>query len=192
MDRLLALLLGRRYRQITTLGREYLVHSYRSLGLSRYWQYRNFLFIFDGCKITWLLRIIAPTFCYCFTFSSTCGTTKLEFITIFRSNRHNQYHLIHPERERQCLYKRPVAAVGLNVVLFAECVWCPLSRIEDWVVNNKSPTFYFVLYATITLMCLSLTLNQFLYCSFASAILHHVTEFVSQSEGNGKHLFRES
>ena len=103
VDLVLALLLGCRYRQIVTLSRQYLVQPYGSLGLSRYWQYRNFLIQFRWMENNLVLCVIASSFCYCFPFSSTCETTKLEFITIIRSNRDNPYHLIHSERERQCL-----------------------------------------------------------------------------------------
>ena len=43
VDRLLALLLGRRNREIVTLSRVYVVLISRSLGLSKFWQYHNFL-----------------------------------------------------------------------------------------------------------------------------------------------------
>ena len=97
--RLLALLLGRRYRQIVALSREYLVQSYWSLGLARYRQYRNLLIPFRLMQNNLVVEnnSISSAFCYCFTFSSTCGTNKFESITILRSNGDNQYHLIHAE-----------------------------------------------------------------------------------------------
>ena len=181
VDRLLALLLGLRYRQIVTLRRVYLVVIvvWVCPGIG------NAVIFFsnlDGWIITsgtfGIVCVITSAFCYC---------------TIFFKLRHQQAR-VHNHSQEQLNQATPLDISRYRKTVFS-ALWLQMASAFCYlpyflvspvayreVVNNKSPTFYLVLYTTITVMCFSSTLNPFLYCWHNKSIRRTVWGILFGSE----------
>ena len=163
VDRLLALLVGLRYRQVVTLSRVYVV----AIAI--------WVLIGVGNAITAMLNPYAATI-VSVTGSIMCLITALLCYTrIFFKLRHQQTQARNnpPELENRTIllnvsrYRRTVfAALWMQSAL----VFCyvpylllaPFARPE--IEKRLSSTAYFLLYSTITLMFFNSTLNPILYC----------------------------
>ena len=163
VDRLLALLLGLRYRQVVTLRRVYVVaiacwvcHGFGSAVVGFY-SYNGWeIFIATGILLCLMTSI------YCYT-------------RIFLRLRHHQTHVqdIAQEQANQTLptnltrYKKTVTIamwlqLALVVCYFPYVVVAPLAFHE--IQTRQSSAHFLALYSTITLMCLNSILNPVLYC----------------------------
>ena len=163
VDRLLALLLGLRYRQIVTLRRVYAVNAT--------------LWVFPGVSSA-IFWIFSPATWK--VWSSTCLTLCLItslfcYTRIFVRLRHQQSQLHnHPQEQgiqtipsNSLRYRKTVhTALWLQTAL----VFCylpymlvaPFANRE--IQNTHESAFYIPLYTTVTLMCFNSTLNPILYC----------------------------
>ncbi|XP_067051890.1 melanocortin receptor 3-like [Acropora muricata] len=163
VDRVLALLLGLRYRQVVTVRRVYVV-------VIVLW-----ILIGVGMAILTMLntdagRVVAlPAIAVCLLTSTFCYTTI--FFTL--RNQQTQVHNNSPEQENQTIslnisrYRRTVST---TLWLQMSVVFCYLpyllfaSVAYRQIVKTQSPSLYSQFYSTVTLMCLNSILNPILYC----------------------------
>ena len=163
VDRLLALFLGLRYRQVVTLRRVYVV-------IIALW-----VLIGASNAITAMLNPYAMTI-VSGTGSTMCLITALVcYTTIFFKLRHHQtqVHNNPPEQENQTIllnirrYRKTVStALWLQLALvFCFLPYILLERPARREIEDKhSSALYFPLYSALTLMFFNSTLNPILYC----------------------------
>ena len=163
VDRLLALLLGLRYRQVVTARRVYVVAIVLWILIGVGTAILT-MFNTDAGGVVALsgiaMCLMTSTFCY----------TKI-FFTL--RNQRTQIHNSHPEQENQTIslnisrYRRTVST---TLWLQMSVVFCYLpyllldSLAYRQSVKTPSPSFYSQYYSTVTLMCSNSTLNPILYC----------------------------
>ena len=162
VDRLLALLLGLRYRQVVTLGRVYVVTvAVWVLGAGE-----TISFMLNRVVV---IMVASTNITVCLITSTICYTT------IFFKLR-KQQTLVHncpPEQGNQ--------TISLNISGYRKTVstslWLQLALLFCYVPfllmaqfahqqfeKNQSSAFYLPFYSTITLMFFNSTLNPILYC----------------------------
>ena len=163
VDRLLALLLGLRYRQVVTVRRVYVV-------VIVLW-----ILIVVGMAILTMLNtdagvVVAQSCIPVGLMTSIFCYTRI-FFTL--RNQQTQVHNNHPEQENQTIslnvsrYRRTVST---SLWLQMSVVFCflpylllaPLAYRE--FVKTQSQSFYIQFYSTVTLMCSNSILNPILYC----------------------------
>ena len=163
VDRLLALFLGLRYRQVVTLRRVYVV----IIGL--------WVLIGVGNAITAMLNPSAATI-LSVTGSMMCLITALICYTaIFFQFRHqqNQAHNNLPVQKNQTIqlkmfrYRKTVSTAMWMQLALVFCyspylLLAPFAR--SGIENKQSSALFFPLYSTVTLMFFNSTLNPILYC----------------------------
>ena len=163
VDRLLALLLGLRYRQVVTARRVYVV----AIVL--------WILIGVGTAILTMFNtdaggvVALSGIAMCLMTSTFCYTTI--FFTL--RNQRTQVHNNHPEEENQTIslnisrYRRTVST---TLWLQMSVVFCYLPHLlldslaYRQSVKTPPPCFYSQYYFTVTLMCSNSTLNPILYC----------------------------
>ena len=163
VDRLLALLLGLRYRQVVTVRRVYVVVIviWILVGVGK--AILTMVSPDAGLVVSQSgipLCLMTSTFCY----------TRIFFKL---RNRQTQVHNNHPEQENQIIslnisrYRRTVST---SLWLQMSVVFCYLpylllaSLAYRQFVKTQSPSFYSHFYSTVTLMCSNSILNPILYC----------------------------
>ena len=163
VDRLLALLLGLRYRQVVTLSRVYVV-------IIALW-----VLIGVSNAITAVLNPYAATV-VSGTGSTMCLITALVcYTTIFFKLRHHQtqVHNSPPGQENQTIqlnirrYRKTVStALWLQLALvFCFLPYMLLERnARREIEDTHSSALYFPLYSALSLMFFNSTLNPILYC----------------------------
>ncbi|XP_068757729.1 melanocortin receptor 5-like [Montipora capricornis] len=163
LDRLLALLLGLRYRQVVTLRRAY-------VAVIIFWLFPSFGSVGVGfCSHeAWELLLIT-SIVLCLIISIYCYTR------IFLRLRHPQTHIRDSAQEQAnqtipmniTRYKKTVSiAMWLQLALlfcyFPYVVVAPFAYRE--IQTRQSSAFFLSLHATVTLMFCNSTLNPILYC----------------------------
>ena len=160
VDRLLALLLGLRYRQVVTLKRIY-------LALSGFWV----LSVISSTMSFWQQVII---FWYGYIVKSLCVVTSIiSYAKIFITLRHNQVHAqVHVDAGQQsqtitlnrARYKKTLSS-ALWVQLALVACYLPYNIVEILVLKTGlSPSLYLPRLFAGTLICLNSSLNPILYC----------------------------
>ena len=160
VDRLLALLLGLRYRQIVTLNRTYVM-------LVVFW-------ITSTVAATSYLQNHLITLWYSYIGIPLCLVTSLVvYIKIFLLLRHHQAQVqdhIHQEQQSQtsrlniARYKKAVFSTLWMQLTLVTC-YLPYNIVAALISNsNLNSSEYLVWLFTITLLYLNSTLNLFLYC----------------------------
>ena len=172
VDRLLALLLGLRYRQVVTLKRVYLAATgfwvVSILGTATYfWSYViNLWFGYVGI-------------CMCLSISIT------SYSKIFLILRHHQIQ-IHQEQ--------PVQSIPLNIARYRKAVsnamwvqftlvvcYLPFGIVEFFVLHKGlSESIYLARWITATLVLLNSSLNPLLYCWKIREVRHAVKDIIRQ------------
>ncbi|XP_073247219.1 melanocyte-stimulating hormone receptor-like [Porites lutea] len=179
VDRLLALLLGLRYRQVVTLGR-------MSITVLGFW----ILSIVGASTIiwslfinTWYLRIVTA-FCVV--------TIIFAYTKIFCTLRHNQIHV-----QSHVAQGQPSQAIPLNLARYRKAVYSALWVQGTFVVCYLPFTIavalmpqrgipisaYRAWHFTITLVYLNSSLNPLLYCWKISEVRQAVKETLRQLFG---------
>ena len=180
VDRLLALFLGLRYRQVVTLRRV-------SIVVIALW-----VLIGVGNAITAMLNSYAATI-VSVTGSVMCLITALVcYTTIFFKLRHQQTqaHNNLPVQENQTSqlnilrYRKTVStALWMQLALvfcyFPYMLLAPFARPE--IEKKLSSALYFSLYSTITLMFFNSSLNPILYCWKIKVVRRTVKDMFSCS-----------
>ena len=161
VDRLLALLLKLRYRQVVTIRKVYAVAIAawicNGVGVASLW-----CFSFDGWEVLAVMTIVV-----CLT-TSMCCYTKIFFL--LRDQRKVQINLREKENQTTRVaairYRKTVSsAVWLQLAL----LFCYLPYIllapfaHRQYLNNRSSALSTALHFTMTLMCFNSTLNPILY-----------------------------
>ena len=163
VDRLLALMLGLRYRQIVTLRRVWMFVILFWLSISATamtYLYHDYLITIVIISIGLLLCIATSTFCY----------TKI-FLTL----RHHQFQVQdhvsqeHPNEERTPLniarYKKTVSsAVWVQITLVACYLPFGISTVVVGVTGQYPPTLALAWELTLALLTFNSSLNPILYC----------------------------
>ena len=163
VDRVLALLLGLRYRQVVTVRRVYVV-------VIVLW-----ILIGVGMAILTMLNtdaggvVALSAIAVCLLTSTFCYTTI--FFTL--RNQQTQVHNNSPEHENQTIslnisrYRRTVSTtlwLQMSVVFcyLPYLLFAPVAYRQ--IVKTQSPSLYSQFYSTVTLMCSNSILNPILYC----------------------------
>ena len=159
VDRLLALLLGLRYRQVVTLKRTRVVLVVFWIGIIT----GTSLFFWDH-RITFLGCYVSITLCL---ITSTASYTKI-FLTLRRFK----------SQVRNNTYRKPDQTIPFNVARYRKAVYTalwlqfalvvcylPYGIMVAFSTNSElSPTVFFARQCTVTLVFLNSTLNPILYC----------------------------
>ena len=175
VDRLLALLLGLRYKQVVTLKRVYLmtisccVGSTASSTLKRFW---NFTFgsLFD---------VIAVLFCLVISLFSYMTI----FLTLRHRRNHVQNHVQQPNQTNQLNIARYRKAVSTALWLQFMLVACYLPyaiSVALAIHTEPSSSVTLAWSYSFTLICLNSSLNPILYCWKIDEVRLAVKETIRQ------------
>ena len=177
VDRLLAMLLGLRYKEIVTLRRTYII-------LAIFWFVSLFagLFLLLNYTITILCTFIISLFCLV---TSTASYTK-----IFRALSHHQAQI------QDYAQQQPSQPNALNMARYRKAVynalWVQLALVVCYVplftvkivifFSSKRFSNLFLIYGMpIVLMFFNSTLNPFLYCWKISEVRRGVKQTIRQA-----------
>ena len=178
VDRLLALLLGPRYRQVVTFGRVriFVIVSYlSSLSIATIFLY-NFRIIIIIICIVLLSSIVASTFCY----------AKI-YLTLRRRQAQVQVHVHQGQPNGAGIvlniarYKKTVSSTKWILITLVAC-YLPYSVVAFLgIIRLRTQFLNFVWAAAISLVMLNSTLNPFLYCwkmrEVREAVKNSIREF---------------
>ena len=181
VDRVLALLLGLRYRQVVTVRRVYVV-------VIVLW-----ILIGVGMAILTMLNtdaggvVALSAIAVCLLTSTFCYTTI--FFTL--RNQQTQVHNNSPEQENQTIslnisrYRRTVSTtlwLQMSVVFcyLPYLLFAPVAYRQ--IVKTQSPSLYSQFYSTVTLMCSNSILNPILYCWKIKEVRRTVKEILRCSQ----------
>ena len=158
MGRLLALLLGLRYRQVVTLKRTYVI-------VITIWV------IFTVLSVIWFWKPLIDLWCINIVISLCLQTSIFSYTKIFLTLRHHQNEVQdHVQQSNQtnqlntARYKKAVfTAIWLQLTLIA--CYLPYAVAEAFRANiGLSASLYNVRIYTTTLVYLNSSLNPILYC----------------------------
>ncbi|XP_044168569.1 melanocortin receptor 3-like [Acropora millepora] len=181
VDRVLALLLGLRYRQVVTVRRVYVV-------VIVLW-----ILIGVGMAILTMLNtdaggvVALSAIAVCLLTSTFCYTTI--FFTL--RNQQTQVHNNSPEQENQTIslnisrYRRTVSTTLWLQMSVVSCylpylLFAPVAYRQ--IVKTQSPSLYSQFYSTVTLMCSNSILNPILYCWKIKEVRRTVKEMLRCSQ----------
>ena len=159
VDRLLALLLGLRYRQVVTLKQTRLIiitFWVLSSGFGTMTLFWNFLIISRYAAIVMLLCLVTSTFSH----------TRI-FLTLRRHQSQVQDHVQQPNQTNQLNIARIRKAVSAALWLQFALIVCYLPRVVSvnlFIKTEPSSPLILAGSYTITLVFLNSTLNPILYC----------------------------
>ena len=177
VDRLLALLLGLRYRQVVTVKRVYVVVIVIWILMGAGTAILSMLNPEAGAVVAQSgipVGLMTSTFCY----------TRI-FFTL--RNQQTQVHNNQPEQENQTIslnvsrYRRTVSTslwLQIAVVFFYLPYLLLAALAYRQFVKTKSPNFYIQFYSTVTLMCSNSILNPVLYCCKIKEVRRVVKEIL--------------
>ena len=162
VDRLLALILGLRYRQVVTLRRTRALFTTFWLGSGAIAMtiFYDLRFAIGTTSLVLLLCVATSTFCY----------TKIYHI-LRRQQSHLQEH-VHQERENGVQIPRNIAryrktvssALWVQIALLACYLPYGMVTAVVFVTGSHTPSLYFAMDVTVSLLFFNSTLNPFLYC----------------------------
>ena len=174
VDRLLALLLGLRYRQVVTLKRTYVI-VITSWVLSAFFSATglwNPLIILWGAIIYLTLCLVISIFSY----------TKI-FLNLRQLQHQVQNHLQQPNQTNQLNTTRYKKAVSSAIWLQLTLVACYLPHfvvVALWTNSRLSPTVHNARIYTVTLVYLNSSLNPILYCWKLEEVRQAVKDTIRQ------------
>ena len=158
LDRLLALMLGLRYKQIVTLKRAYII-------VTTFWVFTLVASLsgFFHHRIIFMYSSLVISFCLVISFAS--------YTKIFRTLRYHQVQVGDQQQMSQtnalnmARFRRAVNS-ALWVQLALVVCYAPLCTVNIVIAHTKKYSFLlFVIYkVAIILLCFNSTLNPFLYC----------------------------
>ncbi len=174
VDRLLALLLRLRYRQVVTMKRTNVI-------VVSFWVVSSVAalsYLVDHQITIWVGRIII-LFCVV--------TSIVSYLKIFLTLRHHQTQVQDPVQKQQ----QPSQAVPLNIARYRKAVssalWVQLTLVACYLpygivgafsYNRLSPSKNLALFITATLVYLNSSLNPFLYCWKISEVKQAVKQTI--------------
>ena len=158
LDRLLALLLGLRYKQIVTLKRTYII-------VTTFWVFTLVASLsgFFYHRIIFMYSSLVILFCLVISFASY---TKIFYtLRYHQAQVRDQQQLSQPNALNLARFRRAVNS-ALWVQLALVVCYAPLCTVNIVIAHTKKYSFLlFVIYkVAIILLCFNSTLNPFLYC----------------------------
>ena len=176
VDRLLAMLLGLRYKEIVTLRRTYII-------LAIVWVtcLVNGLFVWLNYSITFWCSLIGISFCLLISIAA--------YTKIFRALRHHQAQIqdhaqqqpSHPNAMNMARYRKAVYS-ALWVQLALVVCYIPLITLRIVISSTKqSSNLLIFLRIAIILAYFNSTLNPFLYCWKMSGVRRAVKQTIRQA-----------
>ena len=175
MDRLLALLLGLRYRQVVTLKRTRLIiitFWVLSAGFGTMTLFWNFLIISRYGAIVMSLGLV----------TSIVSHTKI-FLTFRRHQSQVQDHFQQPNQTNQLNIARFRKAVSAALWLQSALIVCYLPRVVSinlFIKTEPSSSLILAGSYTITLVFLNSSLNPILYCWKIDEVRQAMKEAIRQ------------
>ena len=174
VDRLLALLLGLRYRQVVTLKRAYLI-------VVTFWAVSTVLSTtqFLNTNITRCWGIILTLFCLV---TSTCSYTKI-FLTLRHHQNQIQEHVQQPSQTNQLNIARYRKAVSTALCLKFTLLVCYLPEVISLTLlfHAKPSSSVSLAYGlTTTLVYVNSSLNPILYCWKIDEVRQAVKDTIRQ------------
>ena len=177
VDRLLAMLLGLRYKEIVTLRRTYII-------LAIVWVtcLVNGLFFLLNYSITFWCSLIGIPFCLLISIAA--------YTKIFRALRHHQAQIqdhaqqqpSHPNAMNMARYRKAVYS-ALWVQLALVVCYVPYYIVEIWSFLSKKPSLNFIIIQgmAVVLVFFNSTLNPFLFCWKISEVRRAVKQTIRQA-----------
>ena len=172
-DRLLALSLGIRYRQVVTMKRARLflaLFLLFSIG-NCFAQYVNYFAFIVYCASMWILLLITPLYCYARIFFILRNHIQAQVIPRGQPNGLSPLNLSR--------YKKTVSSA---LWVFAVLIICYLPfglvLILETTLSEVSAPLVIVSYFAITLVYLNSSLNPLLYCWKIKEVRHSVKEIL--------------
>ena len=158
LDRLLALLLGLKYRQVVTLKLTYMIVI-------------TFLVLCTVCSATWFWNPVINLWFGIIVTSLCLVTSVFSYTMIFFTLRHHQNqlqdHVQQPNQTNQLNIARYKKAVSTAICLQLALVVCylPYSVVTVFAPNSgRISSVYYAWRYTFTLVFLNSSLNPILYC----------------------------
>ena len=175
-DRLLALLLGLRYRQVVTLKRMYVV-------VAAFWV------IFIAGAASYFSNYLI-TFWYGSIIISLCVVTSIvSYTKIFVTLRHHQTQVQDHGQQQQPSqtaplnierYKKAVSSALWVQIALVIC-YLPYATVQAWINSRRlTSSSFFAVEVTVTLVYLNSSLNPFLYCWKINEIRQAVKQTIRQ------------
>ena len=176
VDRLLALLLGLRYRQVVTLKRMYVaVAEFWVISIAAAASYFSNYFI---------------TFWYGSIVISLCVVTSIvSYTKIFVTLRHHQTQIQDHGQQQQpsqtaplniARYKKAVSSALLVQIALVIC-YLPYATVQAWINSSGlTSSSFFAVEVTGTLVYLNSSLNPFLYCWKINEVRQAVKQTIRQ------------
>ena len=174
VDRLLALLLGLRYRQVVTLKRTYMIVI-------------TFLILCTVASATWFWNPVINLWCSIIVTSLCLVTSAFSYTKIFFTLRHHQNqlqdHIQQPNQTNQLnigRYKKAVsAAIWLQMTLVA--CYLPYGVVTVLAPNSgRIPSVYYAWRYAFTLVFFNSLLNPILYCWKIGEVRQAVKDTIRQ------------
>ena len=176
VDRLLALLLGLRYRQVGTFRRT-------CITLTGFW------ILSIVCASTLFLNLRITSWCLHIVSALCLVTTIFAYAKIFITLRHNQIHV-----QNHAAQGQPSQAIPLNIARYRKAVYSALWVQGTLVIcylpyvivapltlhRGMSLSLYRALQFTVTLVYLNSSLNPLLYCWKIREVRQAVKETLRQ------------
>ena len=175
VDRLLALLLGLRYKQIVTLKRTYII-------VTTLWVF-NIVASLCGIfypSIIYLYSCLVSPFCLVISFASYTKifcTLRYHQAQVRDQQQLSQTNALNMARFRKAVYS------ALWVQLALVVCYAPICTVNIVIAHTKKYSFLlFVIYkVAIILLCFNSTLNPFLYCWKISEVRQAVKQTIRQA-----------
>ena len=179
LDRLLALLLGLRYRQVVTLRRTFIT-------VIALW----ILSIVGACTIFW--NPLITSWCQCITTALSLVITIFAYTKIFLTLRHNQIHVDHVQSH--VFPGQPSQAIPPNIARHRKAVnsalWVQVTLVVCYVpfgiavaltpLRGMPLSSYLALNFAGTILYLNSSLNPLLYCWKIREVRQAVKETLRQ------------
>ena len=175
VDRLLALLLGLRYKQIVTLKRTYII-------VTTFWVFTLVASLsgFFYHRIIFMYSSLVISFCLVISFASYTKifcTLRYHQAQVRDQQQLNQTNALNMARFRKAVYS------ALWVQLALVVCYAPLCTVNIVIAHTKKYSFLlFVIYkVAIILLCFNSTLNPFLYCWKISEVRQAMKQTIRQA-----------
>ena len=175
LDRLLALLLGLRYKQIVTLKRTYII-------VTTFWVFTlvaSFSAIFYH-RIIFLYSSLVISFCLVISFASYTKifcTLRYHQAQVRDQQQLNQTNALNMARFRKAVYS------ALWVQLALVVCYAPVCTMNIVLTHTKKYSFLQVVIwkVAVILLCFNSTLNPFLYCWKISEVRQAVKQTIREA-----------
>ena len=175
LDRLLALLLGLRYKQIVTLKRTYII-------VTTFWVFTLVASLsgFFYHRIIFMYSSLVISFCLVISFASYTKifcTLRYHQAQVGDQQQLSQTNALNMARFRKAVYS------ALWVQLALVVCYAPVCTLNIVIAHTKKYSFLlFVIYkVAIILICFNSTLNPFLYCWKISEVRQAVKQTIREA-----------